>query len=109
MEELEETIKNEVLKDITANDVLEFKKHPYAKKDFPGTEVFNKLWYAFDRELNWREKVVIDEIKRVLDDYDDDIRNTKLLSDDILELQRLDDIRMGKDDMLEDICLEIMG
>ena len=109
MEDLEETIKSDMLQDISAGDVLAFKKHPYTRKDFPKTEVFNKLWYAFDRELNWREKVIIDEIKRTLGAYEDDVRNTHLLSNNVTALQRLDDIRSGKQEIIEDICLDILG
>ena len=109
MEELEETIKEEILQDITVSDIRFFKKQMVSKKDFKGTVLFTKLWEAFDREIHWREQEAINEMKRILEAGEGDSVKTHMLMDDTFALQRLDDIRCGQKDMINDICLELLS
>ena len=108
MDKLQEEIREKILQDITASDVLEFRKKPYTKKDFPRTELFNKLWYSLERELNWREHKLIEDMRHLLDCFEED-RNTKELSDGVLRLQNIGDLRNTERDILQDICLDLLG
>ena len=109
MDELEQEIKERILHDVTANDVLEFRKHPYTKRDFPKTELFNKLWYSLERELNWRENRSIEEMREVLDAFVNDVRDTNKLRSILFDLCEIEDLRVKEDAILEDICLDILG
>ena len=109
MDGLEVEIKEKILRDITASDVLEFRKQPYTRKDFPRTELFNKLWYSLERELNWREKKSIADMRTVLDGFVNEVRNTQKLKDLIFDLCDIEDLRVKEEEILVDICLDILG
>lgn len=109
MDELQEEIKEKILQDVTASDVLEFRKHPYTRKDFPKTELFNKLWYSIERELNWREKKSIENMRAVLDEFMNEVRDTQKLKNIIFDLCDIEDLRGKEDIILENICLDILG
>lgn len=109
MEELEEEIKEQILQDVTANDVLEFRRHQYVRSDFPKTELFNKLWYSLEREINWREQKSVNDMRAVLDEFINDVRDTQKLKSLVFDLCEIEDLRGQEDQIVEDICLDILG
>ena len=108
MEELIKEIKGKILEDVTAVEVLEFKQQDYSSEDIKSTKLFNRLLYAFERELSWDEKRTIDEIKRTLDNFEAGIRNVKKLMRSIFKLKKLGELRDQEESILTDVCFDIM-